>query len=75
MWQPLASPLVRNLSGGEMPPLALPSRPPLAELPSIFDAADIELSVIRLAGLRLEARPRSAGLDRRPGWRPSRRSD
>ena len=69
MWQPLASPLVRNLSDGEMPPLALPSRPPLAELPSIFDAADIELSVIRLAELRLEGRGLgSAGLDEATTW-------
>jgi hypothetical protein len=60
MWQPLSSPLVRALGGGELPPLTLPSRPPLAELPSIFDAADLELSVIQLSELRLEGRPRLA---------------
>jgi hypothetical protein len=73
MWQPLASPLVRNLSGGEMPPLALPARPPLAELPSIFDAADLELSVIQLSELRLEGRGLgSSGLDEATAWVESR---
>ena len=73
MWQPLASPLVRNLGDGEMPPLALPARPPLAELPSIFDAADIELAVIRLAELRLEGRGLgSAGLAEATDWVESR---
>jgi len=56
MWEPLASPLVRKLTDGEMPPLVLPSRPPLAELPSIFDPADLEMSVIGLSELRLEGR-------------------
>jgi hypothetical protein len=76
MWQPLTSPLVRALGDGELPPLVLPSRPPLAELPSIFDAADLELSVIRLSELRLEGRGLgSPGLDEATAWVEGRFSE
>jgi len=69
MWEPLASPLVRKLTDGEMPPLVLPSRPPLAELPSIFDPADLEMSVIALSELRLEGRGLGTpGLDDATAW-------
>ena len=52
-----------------MPPLELPPRPPLAELPSIFDPADLEVSVIRLSELRLEGRGLgSPGLDDATAW-------
>ena len=73
MWEPLASPLVRKLTDGEMPPLVLPARAPLAELPSIFDPADLELSVIRLSELRLDGRGLgSPGLDEATAWVESR---
>ena len=56
MWQPLNSPLVRNLSDGELPPLVLPARAPLAELPPLFDGAAMKRTVAWLADPRLEGR-------------------
>jgi hypothetical protein len=56
MWQPLSSPLVRNLSDGEMPPLKLPAREPLAELPPAYDAQSLRRMVAELAGPALEGR-------------------
>ncbi len=56
MWQPLSSPLVRNLSDGEMPPLRLPERTPLAELPPAYDAHALERTVAALADPALEGR-------------------
>ena len=44
-WQPTSSPLVRNLSGGALAPLALPSRPALAELPPAFDPERLQGTV------------------------------
>jgi aminopeptidase N len=65
MWQPLSSPLVRNLSDGEMPPLKLPARAPLAELPPAYDAVSLKRTVAELADPALEGRGLgSAGLRR-----------
>ena len=56
MWQPLSSPLVRNLSNGEMPALKLAARVPLAELPPAYDAQGLEKTVAELADPALEGR-------------------
>jgi aminopeptidase N len=49
MWQPLNSPLVRNLTDGELPDLVLPARAPLAELPAVFDADRLAATVAELS--------------------------
>ncbi len=73
MWQPLNSPLVRNLSDGEMPPLVLPARAPLAELPAVFDAAAMQNEVAWLADPRLSGRGLgSDGLAEATAWVESR---
>ena len=65
MWQPLSSPLVRNLTDGEIPPLKLPARTPLAELPPAYDADSLKGTVAVLADPALEGRGLgSEGLDR-----------
>jgi len=65
MWQPLSSPLVRNLSDGEMPALKLPVRAPLAELPPAYDAQSLMRTAAELADPALEGRGLgSEGLDR-----------
>jgi len=56
MWQPLSSPLVRNLSDGDMPNLELPARVPLAELPPAYDAQSLKRTVAQLADPALEGR-------------------
>ena len=56
MWQPLSSPLVRNLSDGKMPELALPARTPLAELPPAYDAQGLKRTVAALSNPSLEGR-------------------
>jgi aminopeptidase N len=56
MWQPLTSPLVRNLSSGDMPALKLPARAPLAELPPAYDAQSLKRTVAELADPALEGR-------------------
>ena len=56
MWQPLSSPLVRNLSDGDMPNLELPARVPLAELPPAYDAQSLKRTVAELADPSLEGR-------------------
>jgi hypothetical protein len=56
MWQPLSSPLVRNLTDDEMPDLKLPTRTPLAELPPAYDAAKLARMVGELADPGLEGR-------------------
>jgi hypothetical protein len=56
MWQPLTSPMVRNLSDGEMPALVLPARAPLAELPPAYDSDDLARTVALLADPALEGR-------------------
>jgi hypothetical protein len=56
MWQPLSSPLVRNLSDGDMPVLELPVRAPLAELPPAYDAQSLKRTVAELADPALEGR-------------------
>ena len=56
MWQPLSSPLVRNLSDGDMPNLELPARVPLAELPPAYDAQSLKRTVAELADPALEGR-------------------
>ncbi|MDX2438853.1 MAG: M20/M25/M40 family metallo-hydrolase [Acidobacteriota bacterium] len=56
MWQPLSSPLVRNLTDGPMPPLTLPPRAPLAELPPAYDAEILIRTVASLADEGLEGR-------------------
>jgi hypothetical protein len=69
MWQPVASPLVRNLSGGELAPLKLPVRTPLAELPPLFDAEALRGTVATLADDGLEGRGLgSDGLERATSW-------
>ncbi len=68
-WQPLSSPLVRNLSGGELPPLELEPRAPLAELPPASDPAALADMVKVLAGPQMEGRGLgSAGLERATAW-------
>ncbi len=65
MWQPLSSPLVRNLGGGSMPDLVLPPRAPLAELPPAYDADSLARTVAVLADPELEGRGLgSEGLER-----------
>ena len=56
MWQPLSSPLVRNLTDGPMPELVLPARAPLAELPPAYDAQILGRMVAALADEELEGR-------------------
>jgi hypothetical protein len=64
MWQPISSPLVRQLNDGELAELRLPVRAPLAELPPVFDAASLRSRVSELADEALEGRGLgSAGLD------------
>lgn len=69
MWQPVASPLVRNLADGELAPLSVPVRTPLAELPPMFDAAALHDAVALLADPGFEGRGvGSAGLERAASW-------
>jgi len=56
MWQPLSSPMVRNLTDGDMPELVLPPRAPLAELPPAYDADLLARRVGELADPSLEGR-------------------
>jgi len=64
MWKPLSSPLVRNLSNGDLPALALAARAPLAELPPAYDAQSLKRTVAELADPALEGRGLgSAGLE------------
>lgn len=56
MWQPLSSPLVRNLSDGAMPALHLPNRAPMAELPAVYDSESLRRTVTELADPELEGR-------------------
>ncbi len=56
MWQPLSSPLVRNLTDGPMPALVLPPRAPLAELPPAYDAEVLGRTVAALADPELAGR-------------------
>ncbi len=68
-WQPLASPLVRNLSGGPLPPLELPKRAPLATVPPAFDASRMRRTVEYLASPALEGRGLgSPGLAEATAW-------
>jgi aminopeptidase N len=68
-WQPVASPLVRNLTDGPLPALVLPARFPLAELPPMFDAASFRRTVEFLADPRHEGRGvGSPGLERTMRW-------
>lgn len=69
MWTPVGSPLVQNLSDGSMPELVLPEREPLAELPSVFDPADLAKTVRFLSDPALEGRGLgSAGLAKATDW-------
>jgi hypothetical protein len=56
MWQPLRSPMVRNLTDGEMPALVLSPRAPLAELPPAYDSGVLGRTVSELADPELEGR-------------------
>jgi len=56
MWRPLTSPMVRNLTDGEMPAFELPSRAPLAELPPAYDSGALAGRVAQLADPALEGR-------------------
>lgn len=68
-WQPVASPLVRNLSDGELPELTLSERAPLAELPPMFDEASFRKTVEFLADPHQEGRGLgSPGLERAMRW-------
>ena len=65
MWQPLSSPLVRNLSADSMPALKSPARAPLAELPPAYDSESLRRTVTELADPAFEGRGLgSDGLDR-----------
>jgi hypothetical protein len=65
LWQPLDSPLVRKLSDGELAPLRLPPRQPLAELPAVYDAEALRQTVVELSAEQMEGRGLgTAGLDR-----------
>ena len=69
MWRPIGSPLVRNLSDGPLVDLQLPSRPPLAELPAVFDAARLQRTVDYLAQPCLEGRGLGeSGLEAATTW-------
>jgi len=69
MWQPLGSPLVRNLTDGELPELVLPARVPLAELPAVFDADRLAATVAELSQPSMEGRGLgSAGLESATVW-------
>ncbi len=69
LWQPLASPLVRNLTDGPPAELHLPKREPLAELPPEVDAASLQHTVDILAAPALEGRGLgSDGLARATEW-------
>ncbi len=69
MWQPVASPLVRNLGDGELAPLRMPERSPLAELPPLFDDDALKHAVKVLADPGLEGRGvGSVGLDQATSW-------
>jgi len=56
MWRPLSSPLVRNLTDGELADLTLGNRTPLAQLPAVFDADRLQKTVDYLAQPCLEGR-------------------
>jgi hypothetical protein len=76
MWQPLSSPLVRNLTDGPMPALRLPPRTPLAELPPAYDAEVLGRTVGALADPGLEGRGLgSEGLARATSIAEQRLSD
>jgi hypothetical protein len=69
MWMPVSSPLVRNLTDGELPELVLPARQPLAELPAVFDADRLQRTVDYLAQPCLEGRGLGeSGLDAATTW-------
>jgi hypothetical protein len=69
MWQPVSSPLVRNLSEREFATLRLPTRAPLADLPPAFDSGSLGRSVAALADPSFEGRGLgSEGLDRATDW-------
>jgi hypothetical protein len=76
MWQPVASPLVRNLSKGRMVPLVVPARAPLAELPPVFDAGALLESVVLLTAPDMAGRGLgSDGLERAIEWVEGRLAD
>ncbi|MEX1311797.1 MAG: M20/M25/M40 family metallo-hydrolase, partial [Candidatus Sulfomarinibacteraceae bacterium] len=69
MWRPLSSPLVRNLTDGELAELKLPARKPLAELPAVFDAARLAATVTHLSQPDFGGRGLgSAGLEAATAW-------
>jgi hypothetical protein len=68
LWQAVGSPLVRQL-GAEPVSAALPPRPPLAELPPVFDAGRMAATVATLAAPEMEGRGLgSAGLAAATLW-------
>ncbi|MCG6963618.1 MAG: M20/M25/M40 family metallo-hydrolase [Acidobacteria bacterium] len=69
LWQPLASPLVKNLSDGPLAELHLPKRVPLAELPPEVDTASLQHAVEVLAAPGFEGRGLgSEGLEQATEW-------
>jgi hypothetical protein len=69
LWPAISSPLVRNLGDGPLPPLNLPPRRPLRELPAVYDGAALAATVSTLAGAEMEGRGLgSKGLDRATDW-------
>ncbi len=56
MWQPVGSPLVRDLADGGLATLRLPERAPLAELPLLYDAQSLRGTVAVLAAPELGGR-------------------
>jgi len=69
MWQPVSSPLVRNLGDGELVPLKLPARRALAEMPAVFDAGRLQATVEHLAQPGFQGRGLgSPGLEAATDW-------
>ena len=69
MWRPLSSPLVRNLTDGELTELKLSARKPLAELPAVFDADRLAATVTHLSQPDFKGRGLgSAGLEAATAW-------
>lgn len=69
MWAPVGSPLVRNLSGGPLPDLVLPTTAPLAELPPVFDGETFARTVEFLSDPLYQGRGLgSEGLEKATNW-------
>lgn len=73
MWKPTSSPLVRNLSGGDLVAFTSPKGAPLAQLPAAFDTEAMRRSVDKLSSEEMQGRAiGSAGLEAATSWVESR---